>query len=157
MIIFILLSINSNYLKYPGATRYFTVKIKNTGSIDALFVPEEATSSEKICLIDPETSKETCTNDIPSESDKALIAAMMENNFTLLQAYEDNDGNIITASSDITEEETNKIIDPETGALKLGASMYFGFAIRINKNLTGNSLSYKYITTMDINFKQPAN
>ena len=150
--------------KYPGARRYFTVKVTNTGSVTALLED----SSDKIV----ETCADTNGNDTfdvdECTDSKSIFSYVFEhtdfNENGNLVAFEDKSGKIFTMSN-MTEEDFNKFIwtdstdsDNQYAKLEPGESMYFVTSLGVNSNMgsaDGGKMMFKAVYSSTITFIQP--
>ena len=141
----------STGLKYPGAQRSFTVKMKNEGSIDAyLNVDTGLTSNVKTCYdanANDTFEESECVNDSVPYVFEISVAPI---------GYEKSDGtkfNFWTGSEDqiseITSEDGNSII------VKPGDTLYVLISPYFNKLVTGSgNFNYKIEGTYQFNFTQ---
>ena len=154
--------------KWPGARRYFTVKVTNTGSVTALLEDE----SDKIVEGCADTNEndifdvDECTTD-----SKSLIiydnifdhTAFNKNGNPV--AFEDKSGKIFTMSN-MTDEDYNKFIwtdstDSDNQYLKLepGESVYFVTSLGVNSNMgsaEAGKMMFKAVYSTKLTFTQPA-
>ena len=140
----------STDLKYPGAQRTFTVKMKNEGSIDAyLNLDTGVTGNVKTCYdanANDTFEESECVNDSVSYVFEMEIIPI---------GYEKSDGtkfNFMTGSEDqiseITSEDGSVIVKP-------GDTLYFGVGSYFNKLVTGSgNFNYKIEGTYQFNFTQ---
>ena len=131
----------STKFKYPGAFRWFTLKVKNTGNMDAIYDDEMQTA--KICF-DSNENKTFEANECKTE-----------NLYYITQlAVEDKEGNIYLIGSD--DAGLNNAYNSETGALKPGASLYFTMGSQVDKSLTAKKdFLYEMTLTHKMTFHQP--
>ena len=131
----------STKFKYPGAFRWFTLKVKNTGNMDAIY--DEEMQSAKICF-DANENKTFEANECKTE-----------NLYYITQlAVEDKEGNIYLIGSD--DAGLNNAYNSETGALKPGASLYFTMGSQVDKSLTAKKdFLYEMTLTHKMTFHQP--
>ena len=150
--------------KYPGARRYFTVKVTNTGSVTALFRDR----SDKIV----ETCADTNGNDIfdvdECTDSKSIFSYVFEhtdfNKNGNPVAFEDKSGKIFTMSN-MTEEDFNKFIwtdstnsDNQYAKLEPGESVYFVTSLGVNSavgSADGGKMMFKAVYSSTITFIQP--
>ena len=131
----------STKFKYPGAFRWFTLKVKNTGNMDAIYDDEMQTA--KICF-DANENKTFEANECKTESLYYITQL----------AVEDKEGNIYEIGSD--NPGLNNAYDSETGALKPGASLYFTMGSQVDKSLTAKKdFLYEMTLTHKMTFHQP--
>ena len=131
----------STKFKYPGAFRWFTLKVKNTGNMDAIYDDEMQTA--KICF-DSNENKTFEANECKTEN---LY-------YTTQLAVEDKEGNIYLIGSD--DAGLNNAYNSETGALKPGASLYFTMGSQVDKSLTAKKdFLYEMTLTHKMTFHQP--
>ena len=150
--------------KWPGARRYFTVKVTNTGSVTALL----GDSSDKIVETCADTN-ENDTFDVDECTDsKSIFSYVFEHTDFNKQgnpvAFEDKSGKIFTMSN-MTEEDFNKFIwtdstDSDNQYLKLepGESMYFVTSLGVNSAIgsaDGGKMMFKVVYSSTITFIQP--
>ena len=138
--------------KYPGANRFFTLKVKNTGNMDAIFVDSHDTNSYYNDL-DVEECFDKNENGI---FDKKYECSTNRSYPRVSQlAVEDKDGNIYSLVDDAVTG-IEKAYDTETGALKPGATIYILIGSYVDKNLTAKkNFLFESTLTSKIMFKQP--
>ena len=134
----------STKLKYPGAGRYFTLKLKNQGNIDAIL---EETGEGKACFDENEDGvfdqKDECKR-------------MITHNSLHLDFVEDKEGNVYFDPDYNDEAGIEKAYDSNTGALKPGATLYVSMYAGVNMNLTAKkNFLYESTSTSKVTFKQP--
>lgn len=152
-------SVNDNKITYstellqPGAVRNFTIKIKNTGSIDVVTnVDTGYTSNVQSCIGNYDTGEfSECVNN--SQATQGLYTGTVV-------GFEKNDGTTVFATEDNVDEISNFFDEEfENIILEPGESMYFvassewsnlGSAIEGNKKVL-----YKEIITDEFTFTQP--
>ena len=131
----------STKFKYPGAFRWFTLKVKNTGNMDAIYDDEMQTA--KICF-DANENKTFEANECKTETLYYITQL----------AVEDKEGNIYEIGSD--NPGLNNAYNYETGALKPGASLYFTMGSQVDKSLTAKKdFLYEMTLTHKMTFHQP--
>ncbi len=151
-------------LEYPGATRYFTAKITNNGSIDAIFNLETGISESVTVSMDEDyngTFEEDEIFNNPSNDDLegAIINAYM-NLFDNASPYgfEKSDGTKVT----LEDEEMSEFISEDGSSilLKPGNSVYVFFKMQFNSgfgsDLGRNYYNIKTDLTLTFTFTQPA-
>ena len=118
-------SFNSSF-KWPGARRYFTIKVKNTGSINFSITPDRVLRDdvEEFCIdgnYNGEFESDECYTGI-----KAVEFVDNEIFEEDVIAIETPDGKLYTARDfeTMTEEERNNLV-PDGKYLKPGFSLYF--------------------------------
>ncbi len=138
--------------KYPGANRMFTLKVKNTGNMDTIFVDSYNTNSYYNDL-----NAEECfdKNDDGIFDKKYECSTNRSYSHVAQIAVEDKDGNIYSLFDDAVTG-IEKAYDTETGALKPGATIYILIASYVDKNLTAKkNFLFESTLTSKIMFKQP--
>ena len=129
--------------KYPGAIRYFTLKVKNQGNIDAIL--ENNDGYTKNCF-DSNENKTFEENECTETKSYYYIPEI---------AVEDKDGNIYSLSDDVAG--LDKAFDTETGALKPGATFYYIMAPYVDKDLTAKKdFLFESNLTYKLTYTQPA-
>ena len=116
---------NLNYqvsFKWPGARRYFIVKVKNTGSIDAIPNFNEDNITGKFCY-DFNENGEFESDECDRPIYEGIYTMGVEMYLSEPFAVEDKNGNILT---DLSEEQTSKFYT-ESGdfIIRSGYSAYF--------------------------------
>ncbi len=154
---------NINYkasFKYPGARRYFVVKVKNTGSITAIPSYDYHNDSGEFC-VDNNDNDAFESNECFTDSSSLSIGTQ---SFDLLGAWdlpfaiEDTDGTVYSTTN-MTEEQTAKFFT-EDGDPKLdaGVSAYYitgmGFSSKLGENM--NKFMAKINYQSKITFSQPS-
>ena len=130
--------------KYPGAIRYFTLKLKNQGNIDAIYNED---GKFEYCFDENEDGvfdkKYECTTDL---SYYYLYPAFVE----------DKEGNVYFDPDNNNEPGIEKAYDSKTGALKPGATLYVFMDVFVDKDLTAKkNFLFESTLTSKIMFKQP--
>ena len=142
-------------LKMPGAVRNFTIKMTNSGSIDAILNIDEVKLSSEICNGNYDTGEfgECVTDD--DGSDDSLYK-------TSFVGFEKEDGTLVLGTKD-NQEEIAKFVDTEKGTitLKPGQSMYYVSAARLSDTYgegadDTNKILIKQTLTQEFPFKQPS-
>ena len=140
----------STGLKYPGAQRTFTVKMKNEGSIDAyLNLDTGVTGNVKTCY-------DANANDTFEESecvdDSVPYVFAME--FVPI-GYEKSDGTKFNFNTG-SEDQISEIISEDGSVMvKPGDTLYIGVLSAFNKLVTGSgNFNYKIEGTYQFNFTQ---
>ena len=134
----------STKLKYPGAGRYFTLKLKNQGNIDAIYNED---GESEYCFDKNEDGvfdkKYECTTELSYYS---LPLAFVE----------DKEGNIYFDPDNNNDSGIEKAYDSKTGALKPGATLYVLMIAGVDKDLTAKkNFLFESTLTSKITFKQP--
>ena len=131
----------STKLKYPGAVRYFTLKVKNQSNIDAIY-DEDGEYKWTFYENENGTLKEVSSNSGSSYSKIFPIGV------------EDKEGNIYLIGSD--DDRLNNAYNSETGALKPGATLYILTLAFVPNDLTAKKeFLFEWTLTSKITFKQP--
>ena len=142
--------------KYPGANRMFTLKVKNTGNMDTIFVDSHDTNSYYSNLgidLNVEECFDKNENGIFDKKYECFTNSSYPDVVQL--AVEDKDGNIYLLGDDAVTG-IEKAYDTETGALKPGATIYILIASNVDKNLTAKkNFLFESTLTSKIIFKQP--
>ena len=133
----------STKLKYPGAVRYFTLKVKNQSNIDAIY--DEDGKYEWTFYENENGTLKKVSSDSGMSYSKIFSMGV-----------EDKEGNIYLIGSDDAVTGIEKAYDTETGALKPGATIYILIASYVDKNLTAKkNFLFESTLTSKIMFKQP--
>ena len=153
--------------KWPGARRYFTVKVTNTGSVTALL----GDISDKIVEGCADTN-ENDTFDVDECSTDSKVTTIFDYTFDHTGfdkngnpvAFEDKSGKIFTMSN-MTEEDFNKFIwtdstnsDNQYAKLEPGESVYFVTSLGVNSNMgsaEAGKMMFKAVYSSTITFIQP--
>ena len=155
---------NINYqasFKYPGARRYFVVKVKNTGSITAIPSYDYHNDSGEICKDnngnDVYDSDECYTDSLSLQIGASALDFLAT--YDMPFAIEDTDGTVYSTTN-MTEEQTAKFFT-EDGDPKLdaGVSAYYltGFGINsLYGTDTGGKIMMKMSLQSKITFSQPS-
>ncbi len=131
----------STKLKYPGAVRYFTLKVKNQSNIDAIY-DEDGKYEWTFYENENGTLKK-----VSSDSGKSYSKI-----FPI--GVEDKEGNIYLIESD--DAGLNNAYNSETGALKPGATLYILTLAFVPNDLTAKKeFLFEWTLTSKITFKQP--
>ncbi len=161
-------------LEYPGAERYFTIKMTNSGTIDAsLNLNEEITYSGKLCGLIGNTEAEVdeaitnncfdITNDDmhgPSYNAVKITSLFSE---VELWAIEKKDGTFLNFVTENFDESELIECFSDTGALilKPGYTAYFltegWFQPKLVEDVAGNYFNLKTNLTTTFNWHQLAN
>ena len=153
---------NINYqasFKYPGARRYFVVKVKNTGSITA--ISSYYDESGEVCIDNNDNdvydSDECDTDSLGLQIGAIALDFLVAWDFPF--AIEDTDGTVYSTTN-MTEEQTAKFFT-EDGDPKLdaGVSAYYITGFGINSLLgtdTGGKMMMKMSLQSKITFSQPS-
>ena len=145
--------------KYPGARRYFTIKVTNTGSITAIPSHDYHNDSGEFC-VDNNSNDTFDSNECFTDSSSLSLGVQA---FDLLAEYdspfaiEDKDGTIYDLSS--TEEQLAKFLTDD-GEFKLdaGVSAYYLIGIGFNSKLGEdmNEILAKINISSKITYSQPS-
>ena len=150
--------------KWPGARRYFTIKVKNTGSVTALF----AGANEKaVEYCNDDNGNETFDTDecYTDQTSLSLMSSIIDhrgpigNNFF---AIEKKDGAVISQEDldNLTEEELSKYMTSD-GAfiIEPGASIYFLARLGVKSavgSADGGKMMMRGSYSTKLTFTQPA-
>ena len=142
--------------KYPGANRFFTLKVKNTGNMDTIFVDSHDTNSYYSNLGIDLDVEECFDKNEDGIFDKKYECSTNRSYPRVVQlAVEDKDGNIYSLADDAVTG-IEKAYDTETGALKPGATIYIMILSAVDKDLTAKkNFLFESTLTSKIIFKQP--
>ncbi len=154
-------SFNSSF-KWPGARRYFTIKVKNTGSINFSMSPDQnrKNDEEGFCL-DKNNNGEFDLDECETGGNSGLIgSAFLDNEiFEDAIAIETPDGKLYAGNDfdTLTEEERNNLL-PDGEYLKPGFSYYFlGVTGWVNIDSPENyKMLAKTTFSTKLTYKQPA-
>ena len=145
--------------KWPGATRYFTIKVKNTGSVTALFTGADEKAVE---YCDDANGNETFDTD---ECYTAQTSSGIDHRGPIsnnLFAIEKKDGTVLSQEDleNLTEEEYSKYITSD-GAFKIepGASIYFLARLGVKSavgSADGGKMMMRGSYSTKLTFTQPA-
>ena len=157
--------------KYPGARRYFVVKVKNTGSITAIQPYENGDNGylkgKEVCIDTNNNDvfdSDECTDSSVIDGKKIFDAEFITD---VPIAIENKDGTIITAidMGNMTEEELNSkyyVLDEDglNHALKLepGESAYFLAQFGLNSETgtdNGGKFMARFKASATLTYKQP--
>ena len=130
--------------KYPGASRMFTLKLKNQGNIDAIY--------------DEDGEYEYCfdKNEDGVFDKKYECSTEMSYYYLPLAFVEDKEGNLYFDPDNNNEPGIEKAYDSKTGALKPGATLYILITSYVDKDLTAKkNFLFESTLTSKITFKQP--
>ena len=145
-------SLSTEFL-YPGARRYFTVKMTNSGSIDAELNLDDVTIEEKLCVADNfEGNNLSCVSDLNRE-------LIRHNGYTVgfmynFLAIEDPNGNLLS------QEKLLEFYNPSISRiaiLKSGYSAYLGIHLDLDHDADINEMYVEYSVEQKIPFTQVAN
>ena len=150
--------------KWPGATRYFTVKVKNTGSVTA--VPTDVSESAVEFCNDANGNDtfdaDECFTDKNSLSAMNLIFDHQGPVGNNLFAIEKKDGTVLTVSEmgQLTEEEQSEFLTSD-GELKMDPGVTFYYLARLGVKSTtgseeGGKMMMKGSYSTKFTFSQPA-
>ena len=142
--------------KYPGANRMFTLKVKNTGNMDTIFVDSSDTNRYYSGLGIDLNVEECFDKNEDGIFDKKDECSTEPSYYRVGQlAVEDKDGNIYPLVDDAVTG-IEKAYDTETDALKPGATIYIMIFSYVDKNLTAKkNFLFESTFTSKIMFKQP--
>ncbi len=136
-------------LLQDGAARNFTIKLTNTGTIDAKLNFEQATKKTEYCEGDYDTGECTQWKNVEERSGDAM---------TLINIVGfEKDGNLIVADD---VEKIKEFYDVEGGSISLkpNQSVYIILSLWWDHlGLQGNKVLYKERTTIEFPFKQKTN
>ena len=131
----------STKLKYPGAVRYFTLKVKNQSNIDAIY--DEDGKYEWTFYENENGTLKKVSSDSGMSYSKIFPIGV-----------EDKEGNIYLIGSD--DAGLNNAYNSETGALKPGATLYILTLAFVPNDLTAKKeFLFEWTLTSKITFKQP--
>ena len=153
-------SFNSS-LKWPGARRYFTIKVKNTGSINfSIYTNQVEQDDEEGFCLDINNNGEFDLDECETGGNSGLIgSAFLDNEiFDDAIAIETPDGKLYTVRDfeTMTEEERSNLL-PDGEYLKPGFSYYFlGVTGWVNFDATENyKMLAKTTFSTKLTYKQP--
>ena len=140
-------------LKMPGAVRNFTIKMTNSGSIEAVLDVNKVKLSSEICTGNYDTGEfGNCVTD--DGSDDSLYS-------TSFVGFEKTNGTLILATND-NAAEIDKFVDAEKGTitLKPGESMYYITAASLSDTYgagaeDSNKILIKQTLNQEFVFTQP--
>ena len=150
--------------KYPGARRYFTIKVKNTGSVTALFAGADEKAVE---YCNDANGNETFDTDecYTDQTSLSLMSSIIDhsgpigNNFF---AIEKKDGAVISQEElgNLTEEELSKYMTSD-GAfiIEPGASIYLLARLGVKSavgSADGGKMMMRGSYSTKLTFTQPA-
>ncbi len=150
--------------KWPGARRYFTIKVKNTGSVTALFTEADEKAVE---YCNDANGNETFDTDecYTDQSSLSLMGNLIDlrgpigNNFF---AVENKDGTVISQEEleNLTEEELSKYMTSD-GYIKIepGASIYLLARLGVRSvvgSTDGGKMMMRGSFSTKLTFTQPA-
>ena len=140
--------------KYPGARRYFTIKVKNTGNVDMIIDLSNRDSDGEFCL-DENHNGEFDSGECNSTDLWTVIAGMDILEIYGIQqpfAFETKEGKLFTIADNPTDEEaSNFITENDKFILKPGFSHYYLLTSGLNKKL-GDPDSYTIDFSSNPNF-----
>ena len=128
----------SSNLKWPGAAIYFTLKITNNGTINAVFNNSESDVIDyKYCLDDNEDdviTEDECKDKSYDESHSATIVDLITNSYLqgpYIYGVETPSGEVIGFDDPDAENKASSALDlaKDYMAIKPGASMYILYPI----------------------------
>ncbi len=141
--------------KYPGARRYFVVKVTNTGSIDAIESNDYHNDTHNFCYDTNGNDKfesDECNNSI---IDWTKIVDYT--GFSVF-AFEDNNGKLFTLDNITEENRSNFVTENGDVMLKPGFSDYYIFGFGLNREGQGAGaakFSMKLDYSMTVSYSQP--
>ena len=142
-------------LKMPGAVRNFTIKMTNSGSMDAILnARKDVKLSSEICIGNYDTGEfNNCVTDDDGSDDTLYSIAFV--------GFETKDSKLILGTNDNAAELT-KFVDLENGiiTLKPGESMYYITAASLSDTYgagaeDSNKMLIKQTLNQEFVFKQP--
>ena len=142
-------------LKWPGARRYFVVKVTNTGSIDAVESYDYHNDTDNFCYDfngNDKFESDECNNSI---IDWTKIVDYP--GFSVF-ALEDNNGKLFTFDNITEENRSNFVTEDGDVMLKPGFSGYYIFGFGINREGQGAGaakFSMKLDYSMTVSYSQP--
>ena len=142
-------------LKWPGARRYFVVKVTNTGSIDAIESYDYHNDTHNFCYDingNDKFESDECNNSI---IDWTKIVDYT--GFSVF-AFEDNNGKLFTSDNITEENRSNFVTENGDVMLKPGFSGYYIFGFGINREGQGAGtakFSMKLDYSMTVSYSQP--
>ncbi len=153
-------------LLYPSATRHFTIKFTNTGSITAenpQADPDEPyldswfyhNTTQKVCEVNENNEKVNCDTIFRYNTDNGGSASgSFVNDASDIVGFEDKNGVFYNTSNADPYEFFN--VDKEVLQLEPGESVYFAFSIYWPKAYTNstNSAHYSLELTTEVPFEQ---
>ncbi len=136
-------------LKMPGAVRNFTIKMTNSGSMDAVLNVNDGKLSSKICTGNYDTG----------EFGECVDGSTVNNNITTgsIVGFGKTDGTILLATyGNLDEVKKFFNFDDEKITIKPGESVYYVLKNSWRKDLIEqtNKVLYKEIITIELPFKQ---
>ena len=157
---------NINYkasFKWPGARRYFTIKVKNTGSIDAIPNFSEDNITGKFCF-DQNFNGEFELDECSEDRDHLAFGQLYTNayiDFSFPFAFEDKNGKIENTDdfrANLSEEEMAKFFT-EAGdfIIRPGYSAYYEAQFGLNEYLDTERQSFllKFDLNTKVTYSQP--
>ena len=142
-------------LKWPGARRYFVVKVTNTGSIDAIESYDYNNDTHNFCY-------DTNGNDKfeSDECNNSIIDWTKIVDYTGFSVFaiEDNNGKLFTSDNITEENRSNFLTEDGDVMLKPGFSGYYIFGFGINREGQGAGaakFSMKLDYSMTVSYSQP--
>ena len=142
-------------LKWPGARRYFVVKVTNTGSIDAIESYDYHNDTHNFCYDmngNDKFESDECNNSIIDWTkivDYTGIGVI---------AFEDNNGKLFTLDNITEENKSNFVTENGDIMLKPGFSGYYIFGFGLNREGQGTGaaeFSMKLDYSMTVPYSQP--
>ena len=136
-------------LEYPGANRYFTVKLTNNGTISAL-VGEPALTYIESCLAD------TCVEGEPTSTipDVEKRLKLFKPNVNILGVQVGN--NAVVPFIDITQEIGLEFLDSnENIILKPGNSIYYAFRAELDSSVGLDQSGTMSVISNTVSFEFP--
>lgn len=149
-------SLNTELL-YPGARRNYTVKLTNTGTIDAFYEASKATREDKLCVANNLEGNDLRCTDFYQEDKNAILLDYYTGQTRVYQlGIEDSNGNILNQSALL------EFYDPTTGnlTLKPGYSAYIVYTIVVDHmypETQAGVMNVQYSSSFALPFTQVTN
>ena len=142
-------------LKWPGARRYFVVKVTNTGSIDAIESYDYNNDTHNFCYDingNDKFESDECNNSIIDWT------KIVDYTGFGVFAFEDNNGKLFTLDNITEENRSNFLTEDGDVILKPGFSGYYIFGFGLTKEGQGAGaakFSMKLDYSMTVSYSQP--
>ena len=142
-------------LKWPGARRYFIVKVTNTGSIDAIESYDYHNDTYNFCYDingNDKFESDECNNSIIDWT------KIVDYTGFGIFAFEDNNGKLFTSDNITEENRSNFVTENGDAMLKPGFSGYYIFGFGLNREGQGTGaakFSMKLDYSMTVSYSQP--